>query len=201
MSSNTEADGRSVTELRRMDEQTARQTLTVAEYERWEAINDLHDQADETRQQWAEEDERVSDIVVHADRTDLGTAVDLYGNDVLVHVDPEDDAVRDAADTLDGEFGDVGAEDAADLDDVDVDRLAGLLCDLFDAILLEFNGTAWDDLDDDTRRDVLADAREKWGVEGLLLAWADVAVAVEEDRNERLDVIESFRSPERRGRR
>lgn len=196
MSADTDDGGEySVTELLDMGERTARQSLTYDQYQRWEKLNDLHDQAEETRQEWAEEDERVGEIVVHADREELGTRVDLYGNDVLVHVDPEDADVREAARALDDEFGE--REEVPD-DAEAIDRLAGLLLDLFDAVLLEWNGTDWAELPADARQDVLTDAREKWGIEGLLLAWADIAAAVEEDREERLDVVESFRGAQRR---
>ncbi len=96
-------DRRSITELRRMDEQEARQSLTVAEYERWESINQLHDEAEETREQWEEEEQEVSDLVVRADPEQLGTEVDLFGNDVLVRVDSEDRRFREAAESLSDE--------------------------------------------------------------------------------------------------
>lgn len=200
MSSNTEADGYGVTELRQMDEQTARQTLTVAEYGRWEKLNDLHDQAEATREQWADEAETVADLTVHADVDDLGTEVDVYGNDLLVHVDPEDDDLTDAAGTLDDAFDEDELDTPDELADDRKQLVVENLQTMLDAVIVRWNGTDWDDLGESTRRGVLDDAREKWGVDGLMLAWVDIAAAVHEDREEKVSAIDSFQ-PETRGRR
>jgi hypothetical protein len=196
MSSDT-SGGYSPFDLREMDEQTAKQTLTVNEFERWESVNDRLDEADEVREQWADQEDRVEDLVVHADPEQLGTRVDVFGNDVLVHVNSDDPEVRDAAEALE-------AHDDADMDDLsEADRreIGDDLTTLLDAILVRWNGTEWEDLPDDVRTDVLADAREKWGFDNLMLAWADIAEAVYEDREQRVDVVEKFRDPERRGNR
>lgn len=200
MSSDT-TDGYTVTELRRMDEEAARTTLTVAEYERWESINALHDQAEETRQQWDDEAETVADLTVHADVDDLGTEVDVYGNNLLVHIDSEDDALTDAAETLDDAFGEDELDDPGELDDDRKAEVVENLVTMIDAVIVRWNGTEWNDLGESTRRGVLGDARAKWGVDGLMLAWVDIASAVHEDREEKVSVIDSFRDPERRGRR
>lgn len=189
-------------ELRAMDERTARQTLTVDQFERWEKLNDLYDRADETREQWAGQHERVADLTVSADMDALGTAVEIYGNDLLIHVDSDDDALQAAAD----EFEDLRDEYTADDDfedvtDADKRRMTDLLTRMFDAVLVRWDDTDWADLREDQRRAILADAREKWGFDSFFLAWIDVVAAVREDQEDKVDVIEQFRNPERRGNR
>jgi len=191
----------STLDLRQMDEQEARNTLTVAEYERWEKLHENIEAAEETRERFAAEDELVEDITVRADMDALGTDVDLYDNDVVVYIDSENDRFREAADALDGELGDTDPEDVADLDRETIDTVAEHLKTMLDCALVEWNGHEWDALGADTRRDVLATCREKWGVDGLLLAWFDIAKAVSEDRQEKVEAVDSFRNEERRGRR
>lgn len=192
-------------DLLSMDEQTARDTLTVNQFERWEKLSDLHAEADDTRDQWADEDERVAEITVSADMDALGTEVNVYGNDLLVHIDSDDPDVQAAVEDLQAfrdDHGDIGDSDDLDAFDAGVrDRLASLLVDVFDAVLVRWDGTEWADLTTEQRRAVLTDARREWGLDGLLMAWVDIQIAVREDQEEKVDVIESFRSPERRGRR
>lgn len=188
-------------ELREMDEQTARQTLTVAQFERWEKIQSLHDEAEETRERWEEQAEEVAEIAVHADVEQLGTEVDLFGNETIVHIDSADDEFRETAERLDDYFGEFEAEEIDELGEDRQEEIADGLTDMLGCVLERWNGHDWEDLPPDVRRDVLAQCREKWGVDGLLLAWVDIAAAVNEDREEKLDVIEKFRNPERRGNR
>jgi hypothetical protein len=192
-------------QLLAMDESEARSTLTVDEYERWEKLNDLHAQADETREQWADEGQEVAAITVSADMDDLGTEVDIYGNTLLVHIDSDDPDVQAVIEDLQSFKDDHGeifdSDDLERFDDGVRDELATLLCDVLDAVIVRWDGTDWRDLDTAARQSVLADARREWGLDGLLLAWVDIQIAVREDQEAKVDVIESFRSPERRGRR
>jgi hypothetical protein len=191
----------STLELRQMDEETARQTLPIAEYERWEKLHDLIDGAEETRSDWDDADKRATDLAVHADMADLATAVDLFGNDVLVHVDPEAADFREAYDVLEAAIEGVDEETVEELDDDAIDTIGSALQQMLDEVLVEWNGHEWDALDDSLRADVLADARDKWGLSGFLDAWYKIAESVAKDREEKVSSIESFRSAERRGRR
>src|SRR6056297_2783627 len=130
MSASESTDRRTITELRRMDRETARAELTVPEYERWDALHDRLDGAEQTRDEWADADETALDVTVHADDADLGTEVEVFGNDVLVRVDPESRGLRDRANALRDEFGDDG-RDMDDLSETDTDRLAERLVDLY----------------------------------------------------------------------
>lgn len=189
-------DRRNAAELRAMDEETARQTLTVQEYERRERIIETHEQAAEQREAWAEQEREITDIVVHADIEQLGTRVDIFGNDLLVHLDVEDRRVRAVADeleTIQDKHDGVDAADAADLSQEDIDELAEPLVELLDLVIRRWNGTAWRSLDDDHRRAILADAREKWSIDGLLVAFAQITDAVEADREEVFGDIDDFR--------
>ena len=207
MSTSPQADDRDripAHELRRMDEETARSTLTVNQYERWEKLNDLHAEAAETKEQWADEAERVAEITVSADMEQLGTEVDVFGNDLLVYVDSDDEEVQAIGEDLEriqAKHDDVPAEEIETIPAEDREEMARVLCRLLDAILVRWDGVEWADLPEWKRETVLEDARDGWDLDGLLLAWVDIAVAINEDREETMDVIESFRSSERRGRR
>lgn len=188
-------------QLRRMDDDEARRELTVEQYERREKIIDLHEGADEQQREWAAEDRRVEELTVHADPDQLGTPVDVYGNDLLVKVNPDNDEFLDAAKHLDSEYGDMGVEEVLESGGSMMEDVADDMLQMLDASLLRWNGHDWEDLPEDTRAGVLADAYEKWGLDGLDNAWKMISVKVNEEREEQLDVVESFRNQEGRGRR
>lgn len=194
-------------DLKRMDEQEARETLTVAQYERWEDVQALYDEAEETKAEWQEDAERVADVTVSADMEALGTHVDIYGNDLLVYADIESPAFREATQELQDEFGDVTVEDPdaegeaafGDVDAARLDAMADHLLGMLDMVLERWDGTEWDDLPDGQREAILADAREGWGVAGLLRAWGEISIAIREDYDEMEARMQSFRSEKRRG--
>jgi hypothetical protein len=194
-----EPDHHTPEQLRQMSDEEARRTLTVQQYERRESIIDLIDQAEQNQQEWAEEDERVVDLTVHADDRDLGTELDLYGNDVVVRISPDDDEFRAVAERVEDEYGDI--DDTDGLPDGVDDELAEALLEMLDLALLEWNGTDWAALTPRDREYVLGDIRDKWGLDGLLLAWVrHIPEAIHDDREEVVSTIESFRNPEWRGR-
>jgi len=186
-------------ELKRMDEETARNTLTVTQFERWESIQELYDDADETQDEWDAQAETVAEVTVSADMESLGVEVDVFGNDLLVHADTEDPEFQRHAQTLDDEFGDVDGSNVESVAPERLDRLADHLVEMLDLVIVRWDDTEWNELTDGQRHGVLSDAREQWGIEGLLLAWADIAASIYEDRDERMGRIEKFREPERRG--
>ena len=204
-------DRRSITELRRMDEQTAMQTLTMAEYQRWESVNDHHDRAEKVRQEWRETEAEATSILVNTDVSDLATDIELFGNDVAVYYDPEDPRLHDAAEAVADVLG-VDIDDAADLeattDDVPreaIDDAKGALADLVCVTFVEWNGHDWSDLPAESRRTVAERIQQPrpdgWGLAGLMDAFSEIMTAVETNRNERLERVEKFRNPERRGNR
>jgi len=195
-------------DLKAMDEDEARQTLTVAQFERWEDIQDLYDRAAKTEAEWQDEAATVADVTVSADMDDLGTRVEIFGNDLLVYADLEHPEFRQATERLDDEFGDLSVEDPdADADTdafggVDGDRLEALadhLMGMLDTVLVRWDGTAWDDLPAEQQQAILQQAREAWGVTGLLRAWGEIAVAIREDYDQLEATMQSFRNEERRG--
>ena len=97
----------SPSELEAMSDDEARSELTVEQYERREKLLDLLADAAENEQELAADEERVEDLVVHADPEALGTEVDVFGNDLLVQVESDDPAFRAVAEELDDEFGDI----------------------------------------------------------------------------------------------
>lgn len=191
----------SPSELEAMSDDEARSELTVEQYERREKLLDLLDEAAENEQELAADEERVEDLVVHADPEALGTEVDVFGNDLLVQVESDDPAFRAVAEELDDEFGDIDETELETLGAEETDRIAEALQEMLDLVLVRWNGTDWDGLARDKRDLVLHDCREKWGVDGLLLAWVEIADAVQTDREDKLSVVDSFRGAERRGRR
>lgn len=200
MDTGSDEDSYSPRELRQMDEQTARRTLTVDQYERWESLQDLYDRAEQTRERFAREDEQVHDLTVHADPDALGTEVRLYGNDLLVHLDSDDPEFRAIHDEYQDLVGDVDEDDLAALED-NRDAVADAVVEMLDCLLLRWNGTAWDSLPADYRRETLQEAREKWGFDALMVGWAEVMGAIREDREEAAEVVESFRGEAGRGHR
>lgn len=184
----------SVSELRAMDEQTARQTLTVEQYERWDSLQDLYDQAEANRDRFAREDDQVHDLTVHADPEALGTDVQLYGNDLLVHLDSDDPTFRAVHDEYQDLVGDTD-EGEADLEALEENReaVADAIIELFDCLLVRWNGTDWERLSPKQRRGVLADAREAWGFDALVLGWGEVMAAIRETREQQAEAVESFR--------
>lgn len=180
-------------ELRQMDEQEARQTLTVAQFERWESIQDLYEEAEQTQAEWDAESETVSEVAIHADMAQLGTEVEVFGNDLVVYLDPEERQTRQALQRLEDEYSDIDVDALEETDDERLDELVDLLLDLLDAALVEWNGTRWADLSEAKRDTTLADIYSAWGTQALMLAWLEITQAIQADREARIDQIESFR--------
>ena len=182
-------------ELREMDEQTARNTLTVAEFERWERIQDLYEQREDTLDEWDSQEQTVADVTVHADAETLGTEIDLYGNELLVRVKPESRRLQQVRGKLDDNDIDLDNPDADSVDDIDEETeeaITDALTALLDAVLVRWNGTEWRDLSPDQREAILADARQAWGLDGLLFGVVQVIRAVHEDQNRRVEDVKSF---------
>jgi hypothetical protein len=194
-------------ELAAMDEDEARNTLTVAQYERWEDLKDLFDEQADTEEEWEQQEETVQEVTVSADMDQLGTEVDIYGNDLLVRADPESQDLQDALETLEDEYGDIEVEDPdadgeAAFGDVNTDRLDALadhLLGMLEEVIVRWDGTRWAGLPRGQREAILADARAEWGIDGLMLAWARIAAEIRADREEVVADIESFRGETGRG--
>jgi len=194
-------------DLRDMDEEEARQTLTVNEFEQWEQIQELYDSVEETKAEFERDADAVAEVTVSADMEALGTEVDIFGNTLLVRANPEDRELIKKVERIEAEFGDIAVEDpdadgAAAYEGVPRERLndmATALVDVLDHLILRWDGTDWASLSDAKRDAVLAQARETWQIDGLQLAWEHIVVAMDEERSEREDRLKSFRSAERRG--
>lgn len=192
-------------ELLRMDEQEARSTLTVNQFKRWEGVNDLHEQADENTAEWVEQAETVTDIAVHADMEQLGTEVDLFGNDVLVYVHDNDREFRNAVERLEREMEAVhGVEGLQDVETMDKDEVDALddeeqrvltdgMLDMLDVVLRRWNGHEWQTLPEDKRLAVLSQYAEEVGVYGVVAGWVRIGTAIREDQEEVFGAVESFR--------
>jgi hypothetical protein len=214
MSTSTQADDRDripAHELRRMDEQTARSTLTVNQFERWETLRDLHERADEQRAEWQEDARVATETLVFADAGDLSAEVSVFGNDLQVYYAADDPRIRDAAERLADVFGIDADADPEELDDVTTDDVAeedlhdakAVLADLILVAVVEWNGDTLADLppaaEEQIRTTITADPPTGWGLAGLMDAWTVIQTAVEEQRDERLERVRKFRDAERRG--
>ena len=214
MSADAPHNERTITELRRMDEQTAKQTLTVAEYKRWEAVNERLDEHEAALDRWEDTREEATDIMLRADTGDLAESVTVFGNPLEVYYAPDDPRLREQVDRLGDVFGvdmaavaegeeSVDGLSTDDLDDGVIDDALDILADLITIAIVEWDGTRWDDLTDADRQAIhdliTADPPDGWGVAGAMDAWVEISVAVEDTRDERLERIQKFRDPERRG--
>ena len=210
MSATTD-DSRTLTELLRMDEQTAKRELSYAEYQTWESATDHHGRYQERKREWRENEQQATDILVNTDVSALATEIELFGNDVAVYYDPEDPRLHDAAEAVADVLG-VDIDDAADIEattnDVPreaIDDAKGALAELVCVTFVEWNGHNWSDLPAESRRTVVERIQQSrpdgWGLAGLMDAFSEIMTAVETNRNERLERVEKFRNPERRGNR
>jgi hypothetical protein len=203
---------RSVAELREMDEATAKRELSMVEYQRWESLNDHLNEAEQNREELAEADAEVHDMLVNADPRDYAAELSVWGNDLAVYYSPEDTAIRDAAERIAETFdvdldGDLDAQaERITEDDVHegmLDDAKDALVDLVFAAVVEWNGRRWDDLSPAERehiRTTIASPRpDGWGLTGLMEGWDDIQTAVDEKREEKFDVVRKFRPEERGG--
>jgi len=196
----SEDGGRTMAEYRQMDEATAKTELSYQEFQTWESLNEKLDEHEQTKEDWQDIDEATTDAIVFADRSDLAVDLTIMGNDISAYYGPEDDDVRDAAERLQERF-DLDETDGLDADDVpeeDVEFVADALIDLICAAVIRWDDTHWDDLSP-RAVEAIRDGIRDWGLAALMDAWVEVQVSVEESRNERLERIEKFRDPERRG--
>jgi ribosome-associated translation inhibitor RaiA len=186
-------------QLLAMDEEEARQTLTVAQYERREKLQELHAEAAETRETWAEEEEIVADVAIHADPESLGTEVDLYGNSVLVQIEEDDSDFAAAIEGLEAEFGDIQREEVHEMNAGETDALVRYIARMYDAMLLRWNDHDWAGFTDREREAILADARDAWGDTNFVLGMFDCVEAHVRERDERVAAVKSFLGEEGSG--
>ena len=199
-------------DLKRIDDrEEAYRRLSGPDFERWEKLQELEAAAEQNKRQMQADAEVATDALVRADVSDLATDVSVFGNELLCYYDPESQQVREAAERV-GEVCGVDADEPGDLegasvddvDDSDIPAIKGALVDLITAALVEWNGERWDDMDADTREAIRATIQQPpeaggWGVAGLMDAFVEIYVTVEDNRNERLERIQKFRDETRRG--
>ena len=201
-------------DLKRIDDrEEAYRRLSGPDFERWEKLQELEAAAEENRREMQADAEVATDALVRADVSDLATEVSVFGNDLLCYYDPESQQVREAAERVGevcgvdaAEPGDLEGASVDDVDDGDIPAIKSALVDLITAALVEWNGQRWDDMDADTREAIRATVQQPpeaggWGVAGLMDAFVEIYVAVEDNRNERLERIQKFHDETRRGNR
>jgi len=195
------------------DREEAYRRLSGPDFERWEKLQELEAAAEENRREMQADAEVATDALVRADVSDLATEVSVFGNDLLCYYDPESQQVREAAKRA-GDIFDMDADAPDDLegasvdelDDDDIPEIKDALTDLITAAIVEWNGQRWSDMDAGTRDAIAATIQQPtdsdgWGVAGLMDAFVEIYVTVEDNRNERLERIQKFRNEERRGNR
>jgi len=199
-------------DLKRIDDrEEAYRRLSGPDFERWEKLQELEAAAEQNKRQMQEDAAVATDAIVRADVSDLATEVSVFGNDLLCYYDPESKQVREAAKQA-GEIFDMDADAPDDLegasvdelDDADIPEIKDALTDLITAAIVEWNGQRWDNMDADTREAIATTIQQPtdsggWGVAGLMDAFVEIYVAVNDNRSERLERIQKFRNEERRG--
>lgn len=175
------------------DEEAA--DLPEGQQQRRAKLQELYDDAEQTKEQWAEEDRRVSNVVINADPEALGTRVNLFGNDLLVQINTDNPNLREAAKNLQ-EYED-SEQEMEDLSSDDREELATAARDLLDALLIQWNGTEWDRLPETQRHNILADARESWGFENFVISTVRCVAAAQQQFDETAEMVDSFRGAER----
>lgn len=196
-------------DLRQMGREEAMDTLTGRQFERWKSLHESVANAEENREAFREAEHDTHDILFNADASDIAAEIELFGNDVLVYYGPEDPRLREAVSGLMDSAGvdpdDADSLSADDIDDDMIDDAKDTLVDILDIALVEWNGHAWDELDDHVRSDILARVAtprpDGWGVAGLMDAVVQTITAVEERRDSRMETIRKFRDETRRGNR
>jgi len=199
-------------DLKRIDDrEEAYRRLSGPDFERWEKLQELEAAAEQNKRQMQEDAAVATDAIVRADVSDLATEVSVFGNDLLCYYDPESKQVREAAKQA-GEIFDMDADAPDDLegasvdelDDADIPEIKDALTDLITAAIVEWNGQRWDNMDTETRDAIATTIQQPtdsggWGVAGLMDAFVEIYVAVNDNRSERLERIQKFRNEERRG--
>jgi len=191
----------SAMDLRDMDRTEALNELDAEEFERWEDVQELTEAADERAQEFAENEQTVSSVVVDADLDELGTDVTVYGNDLTVYIDADDDRLHDAVERLDDKFGDVERDDLAALDDGDRETIGTALEDILLSSIVAWDGERFEDLPADEPLAIVQTAREKWGLTPTFEAVMKIIGACNEAQAERFEAIDSFRGAQRGGHR
>lgn len=179
-------------DLRQMDREQARQELPMAQFERWEQLHENIKQAEQTREQWAEHDELATELVVHADVEELGTEVDLYGNELIVDFDPDNEDLLNLIKKTQRKYGEIEIETIEELEQDRMQEMALALEDIFREIILQWNGTDYRELPEDTQIQIISQARDKWGLRAFALGIVDCLIRAYEDQEQRMAAIESF---------
>ena len=200
-------------DLKRIDDrEEAYSRLSGPDFERWEKLQELEAAAEENRREMQADAEVATDALVRNKIPDgLAVDVNVFGNEVRAYYDPESKQVREAAKQA-GEIFDMDADAPDDLegasvdelDDADIPEIKDALTDLITAAIVEWNGQRWDNMDADTREAIATTIQQPtdsggWGVAGLMDAFVEIYVAVNDNRSERLERIQKFRNEERRG--
>jgi hypothetical protein len=191
----------SAMDLRDMDRAEAEQRLDADDFARWENVHDLTDAADERADEFAENEQTVSSVVVDADLSALGTDVSVYGNDLTVYIDADDDRLHDAVERLDDKFGDVTRDDLAALGAADREAIGRALEDILLSSIVAWDGERFDDLPADEPLAIVQTARDAWGLTPTFEAVMKIIAACNEAQEERFEAIDSFRGAQRRGHR
>jgi len=212
MSTDTTTDERTITELRRMDDATAKRELSYAEYQRWASINDHLDRYDEAKQRWDETRAEATQTLVTADPADFAAEVSVWGNDLAVYYASDDPRLRETVESLADVFdidvdaaaeGDLEAIEADDVAEEDIATAKDTLADLVLLATVTWDGERVSEFDRDRRaayrEAIAADPPEGWGLAGLMDAWGEIQYAVEKSRDDRLERVQKFRDARRRG--
>ncbi len=193
------ADNYTAMDLRDMSRAEAEQQLDAEGMERWEEVQELTAAANERQQELADAERTVESVVVSSDLSELGADVDIYGNDLTVYLDADDERLHSALEQLDDEFGDVSRDDLPELDAEDRETIGTALDDILLSAIMAWDGERFADLPDGEPLAIVRTARSKWGLTATFEAVMQIVAACNEAQEERFEAIDWFRG-EKRGR-
>jgi hypothetical protein len=168
--------------------------LSDAQRERREKLLALEADAEQTADRFAQEAEEVHGIAIKNTPEELGTVVETMDNELVVHLDPENRHVRQHLKKID-EYAQEG-RDVPDVTELSLEEELAAVDHVMDVLrqcIIKFNGDNLRQLPDDERADVFDVIRQRWGASGVMLAFSDIVIATNRERQERAEVMESFR--------
>lgn len=177
-------------QLLRMDDEEANMWLSDAEHERREKLKELYEGAEETREEWQEQEKATVETLIEADMGELTTKLDLYGNDVEVLLNLDRDQ-RQLIERIQTKY--EGADDIDKLNESEVQRLESMLAEFFEIVFHSFNGERLDDLGSQKAALLTESVVEEWGIRASIYAMIEIIETINEQDEETMERVQKFR--------
>ena len=176
---------RSITELREMDAEEANSELGADEFERWQKLQDLQDDADENRLEREEENSEALDILINKDDEEIAKEIEHQGNKIkyILNMDREQENIYSKMTDLERKEGPSQG---------DREKYKNLLIDFFAEIVVEFNGKKIKNTDF-SGKELAKQCYKKWGRLPFQNLIEEVLIGFYEEKKEKMDTVEKFR--------